>query len=499
MKDHRFSLRVFATAAFGVLVACLTLFLPSHAQQVPPNVLRLCYGVHVRKDAYTLSANEIASLRHGVQVMMSRAATDPTSWRYQANMHGTYDSPTQPLWNGCQHSSYFFFSWHRMYLYYFERILRAASGDPYLTLPYWNYTSPAESAIPLPYRQPADPSNPLYISDRDSTMNAGGLVPPSAASYAIAFGDFNFEATMGASFGGHPSPPTQFDSGAGDLELQPHNVIHCVVGGLMCDPDTAAQDPVFFLHHANIDRLWKRWLDQGGGRANPTSDTAWMNTTFNFFDENGHMVSLSGKDILDTVAQLDYRYDDDPPSWIFWIPRVPVAVERQVSPGAPQQLTVSTPAKVELGTEPSHVELNLSRESSATIDRLMADRETPHSVVLNLEGVEFAGNPGSYYEVYLNLPWPWRNGPPDFHCLYFIGNLSLFVPRVAGHSSHKPGMVSFDLTKLIQTLKQEKAWTGDQLTVTFVLQHPIPPPGAKPRETKSGVQATIEKISVVAK
>jgi len=129
---------------------------------------------------------------------------------------------------------------------------------------------------------------------------------------------------------------------------------------------------------------------------------------------------------------------------------------------------------------------------------MLADREKPHAVVLNLNGVEFQGNPGSYYEVYINLPWPFRESP-DFHCIYYVGNLSLFLPRKAGHAAHKTGMVSFDLTRLIQTMKEEKAWSGKELTVTFVPQEPIPPEGEKQREAKPGVRATVESISLVAK
>jgi tyrosinase len=29
--------------------------------------------------------------------------------------------------------------------------------------------------------------------------------------------------------------------------------------GWMSDPDKAALDPIFWLHHANIDRLWAAW------------------------------------------------------------------------------------------------------------------------------------------------------------------------------------------------------------------------------------------------
>src|SRR5438094_441059 len=98
-------------------------------------------GPYMRRDVSTLSAANVTALRNGVQMMQSRPATDPTSWSFQAAMHGTYTMPANPSWNQCQHGSYFFLSWHRMYLYYFERILRAASGDSGLTLPYWNYSN----------------------------------------------------------------------------------------------------------------------------------------------------------------------------------------------------------------------------------------------------------------------------------------------------------------------------------------------------------------------
>jgi hypothetical protein len=77
----------------------------------------------------------ITALRDGVAEMKSRADSNPTSWRFQANIHGTFDTPAQPTWNRCQHGSFFFLSWHRMYLYFFERILRAASGNQDLALP----------------------------------------------------------------------------------------------------------------------------------------------------------------------------------------------------------------------------------------------------------------------------------------------------------------------------------------------------------------------------
>ena len=46
----------------------------------------------------------------------------------------------------CQHQGWFFLPWHRMYLYFFERIVRAAvveaGGPADFALPYWNYDKP---------------------------------------------------------------------------------------------------------------------------------------------------------------------------------------------------------------------------------------------------------------------------------------------------------------------------------------------------------------------
>ena len=54
---------------------------------------------------------------------------DPLGWRFQAAIHGLADSMGDPdtsndLWCNCQHGSWFFLPWHRMYLAAFERIVQ---------------------------------------------------------------------------------------------------------------------------------------------------------------------------------------------------------------------------------------------------------------------------------------------------------------------------------------------------------------------------------------
>src|SRR5687768_9180251 len=60
--------------------------------------------------------------------------TDPRSWRFQAAIHGLESVPPtlrDPRgWSSCRHNSWFFLPWHRVYLYYFERMIQFQLDDP---------------------------------------------------------------------------------------------------------------------------------------------------------------------------------------------------------------------------------------------------------------------------------------------------------------------------------------------------------------------------------
>jgi hypothetical protein len=216
-------------------------------------------------------------------------------------------------WNQCRHGTWYFVAWHRMYLYYFERIVRAqvvANGGPHSwALPYWNYDVAGHNTLPPAFRRrhrPDGSPNPLYVHDRNPGINSGAGLPSAITSptFALARPTFTGASEFG---GGATSALGQFWSSTGRLEQTPHNDVHVAVGGLMGNPDTAAQDPIFWLHHANIDRLWNHWLTLGEGRTNP-SDNLWKTQVFTFFDENGQAVQMTGQQVVDSAAQLHYRY-----------------------------------------------------------------------------------------------------------------------------------------------------------------------------------------------
>jgi Common central domain of tyrosinase/Polyphenol oxidase middle domain len=448
----------------------------------PPFSAQPALPPFTRQSIKSLTSAQIAALRKGVQVMMSRAVTDPTSYRFQANIHGAEDNPSTSLeskaWNRCQHGSYYFFSWHRMYLYFFERLLRAASGDGSLALPYWNWSDATQRTLPVPFRSPANSSNPLYISDRGAGMNNGtAQLPATDVDFGPAFAYTNFDSPTGSglSFGGQIASPTQFNAPHGELESQPHDVVHVDIGGLMSDPDTAAQDPIFWLHHANIDRLWKRWLGEDAGRQDPT-DSAWLNTTFTFYDENGTPVTLTGRQVVDTVGSMDYRYDDDPTVGGA-APGAPAAPQaaRQATTVAVQMkelatTQLSTAGKgVALSNAPVTITVPLSNDATTQM-KAMASASAPQRLVLRLGDIQYEARQNHHYEVYLDLP---AGQTPTPSSPYYVGTLAFFGLKphpMAGHPMPANATIfrDYDVTGVLRALSGRGALDQKQVTVTLV-------------------------------
>jgi tyrosinase len=259
--------------------------------------------VGVRPDIATLDPDgpEIAALKAGVAAMKARALTDKTSWVFQASIH----------LNHCTHGNFFFLPWHRAYLLYFEAICRAASGNPGFMLPYWNWTN--DPQLPAPFW--GDASNPLFNDTRVITQDDSAdpeFVGPDVIQSILDTSDFVAFGSAQA-FDDCSAPPLaqRAQCGYGILEGTPHNYIHGWIGGDM-GTFLSPLDAIFWLHHANIDRLWTEW-----NKLFPNTDDAdWLAFTFadDFFDIQGNPVSVQVNQMLDTYA-LGYRYDtQDPPA-----------------------------------------------------------------------------------------------------------------------------------------------------------------------------------------
>ncbi|MGH8001222.1 MAG: tyrosinase family protein, partial [Brasilonema sp.] len=272
--------------------------------------------------------------------------------------------------------------------------------------------------------------------------------------------------------------PIQFanPSVTGQLENLPHDVIHVNIGGAgwMSDPRLAARDPIFWLHHCNIDRLWEQWLSQGQGRSNPVNNSTWIDTKFIFFDENGQQQEMSGQDILDTGSQLDYVYDDQPTT--------PPLTERTVSfiapPSNPPQFLGATPEGEVIRLSANAAEFSISPVAQREFST--AERAVNQRVILVFEGIEYDNPPGVNYEVYLNLPDE-DSAPKQEN---YVGTIGLFAmeahahSHTGGHSGHDEHMahehgshdtneqhpkptVVLEATPVVEALQQRGEWSGE--------------------------------------
>src|SRR5579872_6875584 len=255
--------------------------------------------LRTRRDVWKLPAGDDTLDWYGKAIteLKSRPADDPTSWSYQAAVHDADEVPSNltRFWAWCQHGCAYFLPWHRIYLFYFEKLIADTvasrlGGPADWSLPYWNYSdagNPNAAVLPPAFR---DRNSPLFVQQRDPRINDGRplnrfAVDLSCLGEAVFFGEGQ---GSGGGFGGQSTgDPVHNGSWLGGLEGVPHGSVHTGVGGTGRNPGwmssftTAPLDPIFWLHHANIDRLWEVWRKRSPAHQIP-NDNAWLGQRFEF-------------------------------------------------------------------------------------------------------------------------------------------------------------------------------------------------------------------------
>lgn len=428
-------------------------------------------STYIRRDIGGLDASSpiVQSYAKAIKAMKALPDTNPLSWTYQAAIHGTLLAGSHTAWNTCEHGTYFFFSWHRMYLWYFERIIRKMSGDHKWALPFWNYESATERKLPETFRVPADATNDLYTSNRGPGWNDGtSSLLASSVDTSFAF------------------PLVPFNSFSSSLEGTPHAAVHVSISGWMGSVPTAAQDPIFWLHHCNIDRLWNLWLAQGGGRTDPLDDATWKNTKFTFFDEHGHEVQLTGCDILRAEEQLRYTYEGEPAQVKLYCPKpihVPVWAKEIL-------FKIPIPPVLGPGPEPVPYEIDI-RETRARLGSLAAEKNT--DLLFDLGDIEADRQPDVYYEVYVGLP---KEATPESQSPQYVGNIALFGHGVRDEHQHggfRPASFSFKINRAVEAALKGTP-QADSLRILFVPRSSTRE--GKPAEARSSATIRIGSAAV---
>lgn len=439
----------------------------------------------VRRDVWSLDSDDEILTAYGdaVAAMKAKPHSDPTSWSYQAAIHGSLAAQMLPAYNQCRHGGWYFVSWHRMYLYFFERIVRAqveANGGPAdWALPYWNYERGGlTNKLPRAFRRRSRPDgtpNPLHVGRRAPGINRGAGLPPEVTTSVFALSRQAFTG-VGEFGGGATSPLGQFWSQTGRLEQTPHNDVHVTIGGLMGDPDTAAEDPIFWLHHANIDRLWWSWT----GRT--TRRSVWRDQPFDFFDVGGAPVTMTAAEVVHIERQLRYTYEEPAaPSGPTPVTRLEAPMSTWPEPwpartGARPEPEDEAPRRELVGATEQPVELTGAvQRVTVRVDRRALDSirsrraSSQHRAYLDIEDIDAERNPGTVYGVYVNLPeQPTEADLASHH----VGNLSLFGverardPRGDTHAHRL--RVSMEITGVLDQLAEAGQWhDGERIEVTF--------------------------------
>ncbi|HEX2125205.1 MAG TPA: tyrosinase family protein [Thermoleophilaceae bacterium] len=432
--------------------------------------------------------------------------SNPRGWRFLAAMHGLVAPDGGPdrsneLWSNCQHGSWYFLPWHRMYLMAFELVVQDVLEDDEWSLPYWYAVDPDDeekAILPPAFREQG--SN-LHTDQRSFPANAGLPLPDLSQTVIDALGAEVFSTPAGIStFGGGERATPSFNGGEiGLLEGVPHGAVHSLVGndydqagnpvrfGWMGSFYTAALDPIFWLHHANIDRLWQVWLDLSPANLNPTGDPAWADTQFSFPSADGDLHTWKISEVLDPES-LGYVYASTaPPSAVAPPVAPPVAGGPDVGFGevpVPEPLppqVIGTTVDVPLATsEPVEVELSEPADLGFALDA-EAEPAGAGRVFLRVEGVTGTAA-APVYDVYINLP---PGEAPAEHLELRAGSLSTFGMTEASQSDDVhdgSGLTTvLDVTSVRDVLEQEGRWDPARVQVSF---HPVTP-AATPEEVEA--------------
>lgn len=203
-------------------------------------------GIVVRPSAE--HAN-VTALQDAYEKMQALSASDNRGWIFWAEYHGfnRFECWHHARVGNDAFPYDLFLPWHRAYLSFFDNAARDQNADA--ILPWWDWTSNASHQTGLPAAYTAGgtalQSGPVpAISgqpERRTTRNPGGpgdLPTTQQVTDLLALTDFR-----------------DFSNQLQDI----HDGVHGWVGGDMGSIATSAFDPVFWAHHAMIDRIWYLW------------------------------------------------------------------------------------------------------------------------------------------------------------------------------------------------------------------------------------------------
>lgn len=466
-----------------------------------------------------LDADDISTYRDFVELMLAKDQSKPLSWLGYSLQHGAFDGD----YKFCPHGDWYFLPWHREYVRMYEVAARVLTNNSTFAMPYWNWTElrdyPEAFASPRYKGRP----NPLYVPNRNPLTGAFALTDDLVGQTQVI--DRIYAETIFERFGTSRNPgqhdvnPSWVPKGGGFqgvLERTPHNNVHNNIGAFMPTAGSP-RDPIFFMHHSNIDRIWATW--NAKGRSN-TIDPLWTGMRFvdNYIDPAGTTYSATVKD-LQSITKLGYTYDilprdllataqsrkaDRVLALLHSVPgSLPEGVERVGSFG-PGARIAATPAR------PLALQWSLTNETFRPLKTPLAapapDRAPPAPGEEESQPEVFAvirdislGDYCRAVRVFLNHPDPSLDVPttdPHFVTTFsFLAHKGAHGAMVKVHDAsgggHKDSNVLIDLTDALRRLSGFGMIQPGEVKVQLV---PMPTPGVILEATGTVTAGSIEIV-----
>ena len=203
--------------------------------------------VRIRKNANTLTSSERDRFVNAFAALNNQGLGRFSDFR---EMHTNVTSPQA-------HGAPGFLPWHRAYILDLERELQAI--DSSVALPYWRFDQPSPNIFTPEFLGVSNAlgsvsfaaSNPLQFWKTDGVLGISRRPLFNTATGSASV--INQASTL--ALGGSSAQYSSFRS----MEGNPHGSAHVSFGGSISSIGTATRDPLFFLLHCNVDRLWAVW------------------------------------------------------------------------------------------------------------------------------------------------------------------------------------------------------------------------------------------------
>lgn len=450
-------------------------------------------GLRKRRNVNNMSLDDpdLETYRDFVGLMRDKPQTDLVSWTGFANQHGDANN-----FKYCPHGDWYFLPWHRGFVEMYEKAAAVLTNNPEFAMPYWDWTTLRQLPAAFTDKTYKGKPNSLYVPSRgdEASMIRNVLTGPYTLTDALVGPqviESIYKETVYEAFGTSRNPkqnnldPKWVPMGGGNqgiLERTPHNNIHNNIGAYMPNSNSP-RDPIFMMHHGNIDRIWAYW--NALGRKN-SDDPLWLNMPFtnNYISPDGKFYTKVVKDLQSTSA-LGYTYDN-----------IPKPDNKKVDALRTQNLTAlfdpaqkSTLFKIKQSNTraatlaaPLHLSLPLEAQTLQEVLKPVAENTEGRELVALISDIKISDNVQAI-RVFINRETVNQDVPDtDPHYVTTLG----FLKHGGDHGL--PSTI-VNLTEALKNISKTNNLTNDEITVQLL---PVPKPGVATTAVGDVVPASIE-------